>query len=38
MIDEKVLIERLEELTHDNPMVTSNYILRKEAIETLFTS
>ena len=27
------LIDRLEELTHDNPMVTSNYILRKDAIE-----
>ena len=24
---------RLEALTHDNPMVTSNYILRKDAIE-----
>lgn len=34
-IDEfaKALSSRLEELTHDNPMVTSNYILRKEAIE-----
>lgn len=29
---EKIL-ERLEALTHDNPMVTDNYILRKEAIE-----
>lgn len=25
--------ERLEALTHDNPMVTDNYIMRKEAIE-----
>lgn len=29
---EKIL-ERLEALTHDNPMVTSNYILRKDAIQ-----
>lgn len=29
---EKIL-ERLEALTHDNPMVTDNYILRKDAIE-----
>ena len=26
------LIGRLEELTHDNPMITRNYILRKDAI------
>ena len=29
---EKIL-ERLKALTHDNPMVTDNYILRKDAIE-----
>lgn len=27
------IVERLGELKHDNPMVTSNYILRKDAIE-----
>ena len=27
------IVERLEELAHDNPMVTDNYILRREAIE-----
>ena len=27
------LIGRLKELTHDNPMITRNYILRKDAIE-----
>lgn len=26
------IVERLEELAHDNPMVTDNYILRMEAI------
>ena len=26
------IVERLEELAHDNPMVTDNYILRREAI------
>lgn len=29
------LIGRLEKLTHDNPMVTSNYILRKDAINAV---
>ena len=29
------LIGRLEELTHDNPMITRNYILRKEAIKII---
>lgn len=29
------LISKLEELTHDNPMVTSNYILRKDAISSV---
>ena len=29
---EKIL-ERLEALTHDNPMVTDRYILRKDAIQ-----
>ena len=28
----KKLIGRLEEVTHDNPMITRNYILRKDAI------
>lgn len=27
------LIGRLEELTHNNPMITRNYILRKDAIK-----
>lgn len=29
------LISKLEELTHDNPMVTSNYILRKDVISSV---
>lgn len=27
------IVEQLEELKHDNPMVTQNYIMRKQAID-----
>ena len=29
------IIERLEGLTHDNPLITSNYILRKDAVNAV---
>ena len=29
------LLEKIETLSHDNPMVTQNYILRKDIVETI---
>lgn len=31
----KKIIEKLEEMKHDNPMVTDSYILRESAIESV---